>query len=49
MVWIEGKVPGGRLRTAQKEVLMMLSRCEGVEVVTAVYPDDWPKVRELLR
>lgn len=47
-VWIEGKVPGGRLRPEQKRVLEMLSGCTGLEVIVAVWPDDWPKVRDTL-
>jgi hypothetical protein len=49
VVMLEGKVPGGRLRPAQREVVGLLERCPGVEVVVAVFPDDWPRVRELLR
>jgi hypothetical protein len=49
VVWIEGKVPGGRLRRAQKEVLAMLAGCPGVEVYVWIFPDSWVEAREVLR
>lgn len=48
VVFIEIKVPGGRLRKAQREVIAMLEQCSGVEMLTAVFPDDWPRVRDAL-
>jgi hypothetical protein len=49
VVFLENKVAGGRLRRPQQEVIDLLERCPGVEVAVAVYPEDWPRVREMLR
>ena len=49
VVFAELKVPGGRVRPAQEEVLAMLERCPGVECYCWVLPDAWPVVREVLR
>lgn len=49
VVLLEGKVPGGRLRKEQAEVVDLLERCPGVEVYVFCFPDDWPACREVLR
>lgn len=48
VVFLETKVPGGRLEPEQADLADRLGRCPGVEVLVALLPDDWPKVRDLL-
>lgn len=49
LVLLETKVPGGRVTRAQAELLGLLERCPCVEAYCVVFPDDWPRVREVLR
>lgn len=49
LIFLESKVPGGRLRPKQIEVLGKLTSVERVRTILALFPDDWPTVREAMR